>query len=139
VELFGLSPQELFVIAIVAILVFGQKLPQVAGEAAATVQKIRRALHDLRRESGIDHELSRARREIEDNVVRPFREVDVAGAVRRETSEARSIVEGALSRSPANPLSPPRSATETPDVPKSGDERPATPPDPEAPPDPHRG
>ncbi len=90
-------------IALVAVLVFGGRLPQVAGEAAATVQRLRRALTDLRRESGIDQELQNARREIEQNVVRPFREVDVVGTVRREVSEAKSAVNRAVSSAVVDP------------------------------------
>jgi Sec-independent protein translocase protein TatA len=112
VELFGLSPTELFVIALVAVLVFGGRLPQVAGEAAATVQKLRRALTDLRRESGIDQELQNARREIEQNVVRPFREADVVGTVRREASEARSAVNRAVSSTVVDPPGAPVSNDE---------------------------
>lgn len=95
VELFGISPTELMVIAFVAVIVFGQRLPQVAGEAAATVQKIRRALNDLRRDSGIDQEIRNARREIDQSVVRPFREADIGGAVHREVRAARSELETA--------------------------------------------
>lgn len=65
-EFFGLSFAELVVIFVVAILVFGQRLPQVAGETAATLQRVRRSLSDLRRETGIDQEIQKAKREFED-------------------------------------------------------------------------
>jgi Sec-independent protein translocase protein TatA len=107
VELFGLSPTELFVIVLVAVLVFGGRLPQVAGEAAATVQKLRRALTDLRRESGIDQEIQSARREIEQSVVRPFREADVVGTVRREVNEAQRVVSRTVHATLAEPPSAP--------------------------------
>jgi len=61
---------EMVVILVVAIIVFGRNLPSVAVQAAATVQKMRRSLADLRRETGIDEELRRARREIEQAVPR---------------------------------------------------------------------
>lgn len=80
-------------IAFVAVIVFGQRLPQVAGEAAATVQKLRRALTDLRRDSGIDQEIRNARNEFEHNVVRPFREADVSGTIHREVRSARAELE----------------------------------------------
>jgi TatA/E family protein of Tat protein translocase len=128
VELFGISPQELIVVAVVAVIVFGQRLPQVAGEAAATVQKLKRALNDLRRDSGIDNEIRNARREIEQGVVRPLREVDLEGTVRREIRSARTEVESATNapaQSNPAPSNPPPSASD------AGDARP---PDPEAPP-----
>jgi len=61
---------EMLVILVVAIIVFGRNLPAVAVQAAATVQKMRRSLSDLRRETGIDEELRRARREIEQAIPR---------------------------------------------------------------------
>lgn len=128
----------MFVIAIVAILVFGQRLPQVAGEAAATVQKLRRALGDLRRESGIDQEFHRARREIEENVVRPFREIDVAGTVKREANEARAAVTSAIRPANSDAASVETSKRSAPSD-ATSDASGTTPPDPEAPPGPHRG
>ncbi len=129
-ELFGISPQELIVVAVVAVIVFGQRLPQVAGEAAATVQKLKRALNDLRRESGIDNEIRNARREIETNVVRPLREVDVAGTVRREVRTAESEIQGALATPASSPSAPPVAAA---------DATPPAPAEPQAPRDPNPG
>lgn len=61
----NINPTELLLIAIVAILVFGRRLPEVAGQAAAHVQRARRAFNDLRRETGIDTEIREARRTFE--------------------------------------------------------------------------
>ncbi len=97
-EFLGLSPTELFVIAIVAILVFGARLPQVAGEAAATLQRFRRSLTDLRRETGIDQEIARARREFE-SVRRPLA-VDLPHTIRREV---KALDPGPLESDPAPP------------------------------------
>lgn len=66
----NLGLTEMLLILVVAILVFGRNLPSVAVQAAATVQKMRRSLVDLRREAGIDDELRRARREFEQAVPR---------------------------------------------------------------------
>jgi Sec-independent protein translocase protein TatA len=66
----NLGLTEMLLILVVAILVFGRNLPGVAVQAAATVQKMRRSLVDLRREAGIDDELRRARREFEQAVPR---------------------------------------------------------------------
>ncbi len=132
-ELFGISPQELILVAVVAVIVFGQRLPQVAGEAAATVQKLKRALNDLRRESGIDTEIRNARREIEQNVVRPLREVDVAGTVQREVRAAQTEIRGAMAETPPAPGAPP-SLTDEPPEPE-----PPKPPDPQEPRDPGPG
>jgi Sec-independent protein translocase protein TatA len=53
----NLGFSEIVLIAIVAILVFGKRLPEVASQAFRQVAKARRGLEDLRRESGIDREL----------------------------------------------------------------------------------
>ena len=58
----NLSFLEMGVILVIAVLVFGRRLPEVAGQAAAQLHRARRALSDLRRESGIDEELRKARR-----------------------------------------------------------------------------
>ncbi len=48
---------ELAFIAVIAVLVFGNRLPDVVMEAARHLYRLRRALSDLRRESGLDREL----------------------------------------------------------------------------------
>jgi Sec-independent protein translocase protein TatA len=98
VEFLGLSPAELFVIAIVAVLVFGARLPQAAGEAAATLQRFRRSLSDLRRETGIDQEIARARREFE-SVRRPLA-VDLPDTIRREV---KALDPGPIGADPVPP------------------------------------
>lgn len=68
--LLNLGMFEIGLILVVAILVFGRDLPSAAVQAAATLQKLRRSLADMRRETGIDDELRRARREFEQAVPR---------------------------------------------------------------------
>jgi Sec-independent protein translocase protein TatA len=55
---------ELVLILVIAVLIFGKDLPQAASKAYLQARKLRNAVDDLRRESGIDREL----REIERNV-----------------------------------------------------------------------
>src|SRR5688572_18505639 len=73
---------EIGLILVVAILVFGRDLPSAAVQAAATLQKLRRALADMRRETGIDEELRRARREFEQAVPRDAARAARGGATR---------------------------------------------------------
>lgn len=61
----NINPTELMVIAVVAVLVFGRRLPEVAGQAAAHVGRARREFTKLRRETGIDDEIRDARRTFE--------------------------------------------------------------------------
>jgi Sec-independent protein translocase protein TatA len=130
VEFLGLSISEILVIAIVAILVFGSRLPQVAGQAAATLQRAKRSLADLRRETGIDQEIARARREFE-SVRRPLA-VELPETIRRETQAAKRAIEQPLATTPDAPSpasesqgTPPPPAADSP--PDAGD-APATPP-----------
>jgi Sec-independent protein translocase protein TatA len=73
----NLGPQEFVIIAIVAVVVFGRRLPEVAGQAAGAVQRMRRSLDDLRRETGIDREVQNARRAVEEAMPRVPRTLDV--------------------------------------------------------------
>ena len=69
----NLAPLELVVIAVVAVVVFGRRLPKVAGKALVQLSRLRRSMNDLRRETGIDREL----REIQRSVSETVREVTV--------------------------------------------------------------
>jgi Sec-independent protein translocase protein TatA len=96
--MFGLSPIELVVIAVVAILVFGPRLPQVAAEAGGWVVKLKRTLTDMRRDSGIDREIAQARREVENAIPRDVRSFDpsraiVGGVQRLKRDVAAPVVE----------------------------------------------
>ncbi len=68
--LFNLSLGELVAIGIVALLVFGSKLPEVAAQLAVQVQRARRTLQDLRRETGIDREMWEVRRRFDEAMPR---------------------------------------------------------------------
>ena len=63
----NLSVTETVLILVVAILIFGRDLPQVAGKAYLQVRKLRRVFDDMRRETGIDQEIR--------NMERTFRDV----------------------------------------------------------------
>jgi sec-independent protein translocase protein TatA len=45
--MFGLSFQELFIVGVVAILLFGRNLPNVARSMGQSYQQFRKGLHDL--------------------------------------------------------------------------------------------
>jgi sec-independent protein translocase protein TatA len=55
---------ELMLVLVVALLVFGKRLPEVAGQAGSQLAKFKRSLEDLRHESGIDNEVRRMQKEI---------------------------------------------------------------------------
>jgi len=61
----NLAFPELIIIGIIAILIFGRRLPQVVGQGAAYIGRARRTLESLWRETGIEKEVRNVQREIE--------------------------------------------------------------------------
>jgi len=101
----NLAPSELLVIAVVAILVWGRRLPEVAGQAAGVVQRMRRSLEELRRETGIDREIQSARRAVDEAVPRGVRTLDVRREARKLVDDA---TRGAPTPTPAPTQEPAR-------------------------------
>lgn len=104
--LFNLSIGEIGMLLVVAILVFGRRLPEVAGQAAATLQKLRRNLNELRRETGIDAEFRSAQRTIRESVKLDLDTRDVGNDLLNQAGldpETRNVL--------ARPLEDPRSAS----------------------------
>jgi Sec-independent protein translocase protein TatA len=89
----NLSPTEVVIIFVVAIVVFGRRLPEVAGQAAGALQRMRRSLDDLRRETGIDREIRSARRAFEDAVPREVRSLDVRRSAKEGLDKAIKTAE----------------------------------------------
>ncbi|TDJ72675.1 MAG: hypothetical protein E2O39_06200 [Planctomycetota bacterium] len=56
---------ELLLVAAVALMVFGKRLPEVAVRAAAHLTRLRRSLTEMWREAGIEEELRKVRRDVE--------------------------------------------------------------------------
>jgi Sec-independent protein translocase protein TatA len=67
--------QEWVLIAIIAVLVFGRRLPEVIAEVLSVWRQVRRQLDDLRRSTGFDQDLREAQRALD----------DARATVRRET------------------------------------------------------
>jgi len=58
--MFGLAPQELLAVAVIAVLLFGSKLPDVARSLGGSYREFRRGLNDMQQQF----------REVEREVVR---------------------------------------------------------------------
>lgn len=94
--LFGdLGFQELLLVAVVSVMIFGKRLPEVAGQAFAQFQKMRRTLSQMWRETGIDEELRRIQRDVERELPRerrlpaaPRRPPAATVACKKETAPA---------------------------------------------------
>lgn len=56
--MFGLGPSELLIVGIVAILLFGKNLPQVAAKLGRTYRDFRRSLSDLQSQVDITGEFT---------------------------------------------------------------------------------
>ncbi|MEC7232946.1 MAG: hypothetical protein VXW31_08405 [Planctomycetota bacterium] len=65
-----ISGLELLVVGVASVLIFGGRLPEVAMRAIAHVMRARRALSQMWRDTGLEDELRRVRREIETKVPR---------------------------------------------------------------------
>ncbi len=56
---------ETVLVVLLAVLVFGRRLPEVVVQGVRTLHKVKRSLEDLRRETGVDAELREVRRTLE--------------------------------------------------------------------------
>jgi len=90
---FNLGPTEFVIVGVVAVLVFGRRLPEVAGQAAGVVQKVRRSLEELRRETGIDREIQNARRAVDEAVPRDVRPAHLSQKAREGLDSALRAAE----------------------------------------------
>jgi Sec-independent protein translocase protein TatA len=120
--MFNLGPSEIVVIAVVAILVFGARLPEVAAQAASVVMRMRRSLADLRRETGLDAEIAAARRSIEQGLPKgEARSLDLHQNVRRGVQQVREQLLDPLRTELEQPLTPPDPPTQPPPAPPAPD------------------
>jgi len=87
----NLSPLEIVVVGVLAILIFGKRLPEVASRALYQLRRLRRSMEDMRRETGIDREI----RSIERSVQQAAWEAE-ARAAREVERESSSKEEGSL-------------------------------------------
>lgn len=72
----NLGPSEFILVLVVAVLIFGRRLPEVAAKGAVHLQRLRRSLQEFRRESGFDEEIRRARRLVENPIKSAIEEAE---------------------------------------------------------------
>ena len=60
----NLGPSEIIVIVVVAVLIFGNRLPEAASKAYTQFRKLRQSMDEMRRETGIDREIRNIERSV---------------------------------------------------------------------------
>lgn len=99
----NLSMTEIMVVIVIAVIVFGGRLPEAAGEAAAQLQKFRRTLGDLKRDTGIDREIAEMRRNVEQAIPRMPRIVDVPHTIERRLEAVAREADAAATKALEEP------------------------------------
>ncbi|SRR5258708_25450693 len=69
---------ELLIVMVAGLLVFGKKLPQVAGDAAKQLVKLRRSLDEAWRDTGMQQEIQNVKRDLETAIPRDLSIGDMA-------------------------------------------------------------
>ena len=95
---------ELLVIAALSVMVFGRDLPRVLAKGVVQFQRLRRAMQQVWRESGISEEVRKVQREME-NAAREVRDATPESPVEAARDELKRVVE-------AEPAAPAASAGE---------------------------
>jgi sec-independent protein translocase protein TatA len=104
---FNMDSMELVIIVVIALLLFGERLPDVAKSVGRGVMEFRKSLQDLRSQSGID------------DAIRKFKdEIQVPDGVRNP----RRFLEDSVRRTIAEETTPPREADDA--APPGGEDAP---------------
>jgi Sec-independent protein translocase protein TatA len=98
---------EFTIVAIVALIVFGKRLPQVAGQAGAQLARLRRSLDSAWRETGVAKEFHSVKREIENAVPR---DLSIGEMARMASADIQKNLRDVESQQPTVPRSLPASA-----------------------------
>lgn len=104
-----IGSMELVVIVVISLLLFGGDLPKVMAEMGRVWIKLRRAVNEFKRESGIDEAVRDIKREANFRLEEPRwrREMDHAAGPARDASAQETELESAgKSAGPAEPSAP---------------------------------
>ncbi len=92
--IFGsINPLEILVVGVAALLIFGPRLPEVTLRLVAHVMRARRAVTKMWRETGLEDELRRVRRDIELSIPRDA-DFDIRSPVRKSVIRAADTSTG---------------------------------------------
>jgi Sec-independent protein translocase protein TatA len=69
---------EILIVMVAGLLIFGKRLPQVAGDAAKQLVKLRRSLDEAWRDTGMQQEIQSVKRDLETAIPRDLSIGDMA-------------------------------------------------------------
>jgi len=97
-------------LGVAGVLLFGKRLPEVASQAGAQLVKFRRSLQQVKAESGMDQEVRKIQRVIEEAIPRDLSVGEVArmasARVQERIESASKESEGAATPPEASPPKP---------------------------------
>lgn len=105
----SLGFSELMIVVVAAVLVFGKRLPEVAAQAGLQIGKFRRSLQDVKNETGIDNDIRKIQRDIQNAVPRDLSMGEMARIAsvelekRMKANEERKTAEASPDAHPAAP------------------------------------
>ena len=103
----NLGGVELLIVCIAGLLVFGRRLPEVAGQAGKHLVRVRRSIDAAWRDTGMERELREVKRDLDAAIPR---DLSIADMARLASAEMEKRVK-------ANEATPPAA---TPELPKEG-------------------
>ena len=109
----NLDTSELVIVMLVAILIFGRRLPQVAAQAGRQVVKLRRSLDSAWRDTGMEREIREVQRTLEEAIPRNLSIGEMARLASAEmdkrvrANEGAARAEAALATETSSPAPPP--------------------------------
>jgi Sec-independent protein translocase protein TatA len=94
----NLGGSEFLIVMVAALLVFGKKLPRVAGEAAKQIVKLRRSLDGAWRDTGMQQEIQAVKRDLESALPRDLSIGEMARLASDEMDKRIRVNDEALQR-----------------------------------------
>jgi len=108
---------EILVIGVFGVLLFGKRLPEVASQAGAQLVKFRRSLQQVKAESGMDQEVRKIQRVIEEAIPRDFSVGEVARMASARVQERIQSASKELDAEIGQPLAETNGAASVPQAP----------------------
>jgi Sec-independent protein translocase protein TatA len=105
---------ELLIVCVAGLLVFGKRLPEVAGQAGRQLVKVRRSLDAAWRDTGMEKELRDVKRDLDTAIPR---DLSIGDMARMASAEMDKRVKANEASAPAPAPAPGTEAAKPPEVP----------------------